>query len=418
MNSLLTYLVQVILISGLMYLFYVIVLKNLTYFKLNRFYLLLTMLFSVVIPMIKIPVNNPVSGISSAIMIDEIVVTSSGQQTLTVANNSPDIITIIYFVISAILLLRIIYGVLSIMRIKSKSERVVISDHRIFVSKSELSPFSIFNNVFVNEKELSVNDSINQILAHEKTHISQYHSLDIIFSEIVCVVLWVNPFFWLIKYNLKSTHEYLADEKVMEQGFEPAGYFMLLFSNVVGIRIGLANNLNQSLTLKRMKMMKKERSPRWMRLAYLLSLPFVATIVFAFSFTNAGANFKSNVNSVNFAVDDTIKSTVKGEIYEEVDEMPVYGNGNEDLFNFIITNVKYPEVSRKSGVQGKVFVSYVVSANGDLADVHVLQGVNDELNAEAVRVISSMGKWNPGKKDGKAVNVKMVIPINFKLDEK
>jgi TonB family protein len=374
------------------------------------------MFLSVVIPLIKIPIYNPVSDISSAIIIDEIVVTSSGQQTLTVANNTPDIITIIYLAIVAILFIRIVFGVFSILRIKRKSKRVVISNYRIYASRSELSPFSIFNNVFINEKELSEDDSINQIIAHEKTHISQYHSVDIIFSELTCVMLWINPFFWIIKYNLKSTHEYLADEKVMEQGFEPAGYFMLLFSNVVGIRIGLANNLNQSLTLKRMKMMKKERSPRWMRLAYLLALPFVAAIVFAFSFTDAGASLNSDLKNVNFAMDDTIKSSVEGEIYEEVDVMPIYGNGQEDLVNFIVKEVNYPEQAKKNGIQGKVFISYVVTSTGKVADVEVLESVNDLLDAEAVRVVSSMKKWSPGKKDGKAVNVKMVMPIMFKLN--
>jgi len=418
MNSLLTYLIQVVLISGLMYLFFILILKNLTYFRLNRIYLLSSFIIAVVVPFIEIPVAESLNGISSAVVIDEIVITSSGNQTLTVSNNSPDIFTIIYLAISAVLFLRILYGVISIIRIRRKSSKQIIDNNIVFASKVELSPFSIFKMVFCFEKELEDEKSIKQILAHERIHISQYHSLDIVFSEIICMLFWINPFFWLLKYNLKSTHEYLADEKVMEQGFEPAGYFMLLFSNVVGMRIGLANNLNQSLTLKRMKMMKKERSPRWLRLAYLITLPFVAAIVFAFSCTDAGANYGAfeKKGSILFPVDDTVKSTVTGEIYEEVDEMPVYGNGQEDLVNFIVKEVVYPEQAKKNGIQGKVFVSYVVTTTGKVADVEVLESVNDLLDAEAVRVVSSMKKWTPGKKDGKAVNVKMVMPIMFKLN--
>lgn len=418
MNSLLTYLIQVVLISGFMYLFYILVLKNLTYFRLNRIYLLSTFIISVVVPFIDIPVAESINGISSAIVIDEIVITSSGNQTLTVSDHTPDTFTFIYLIVSGGLFLRILYGAFSIIRIGRKSKKVFVNGKVVFASPIGLSPFSIFKKVFVHEKELEDEKAVNQILAHENIHISQYHSLDIVFSELLCMLFWINPFFWLIKYSLKSTHEYLADEKVMEQGFEPAGYFMLLFSNVVGMRIGLANNLNQSLTLKRMKMMKKERSPRWLRLAYLLTLPLVAAIVFAFSCTDAGANYGAfeKKGSILFPVDDTVKSTVTGEIYEEVDEMPVYGNGQEDLVNFIVKEVQYPEQAKKNGIQGKVFVSYVVTTTGKVADVEVLESVNDLLDAEAVRVVSSMKKWTPGKKDGKAVNVKMVMPIMFKLN--
>ncbi len=420
MNSLSAYMIQVILISGLMYLFYYLVLKNLTYFRLNRYYLLSAFVLSVVIPLIHIPVKSSVSEIVPYVMLNEIVVGSSGQQSFSVAGTAPDIFRTLYLFVSVLLGFRIIFGFYSIIRIYRKSEKMDFGSLKVYSSEVKISPFSIFNMIFINNEEASDNKSVMQIIAHENTHISQFHSLDIIVSEILCVVFWINPFFWLIKYNLKSTHEYLADEKVMEQGFEPAGYFMLLFSNVVGIRIGLANNLNQSLTLKRMKMMKKERSPRYLRMAYLLTLPFVAAIVFAFSCTDAGAGFKpiekkGNVMSV---ADDTIKTNVTGEVYEEVDEMPVYGKGQQDLVDYIVGEVKYPDDARKKGIQGKVFVSFVVTPKGDVKDVSVVEPVNDLLDAEAIRVVSSMKKWNPGKLNGKAVSVKMVMPIMFKLDDK
>lgn len=417
MNSFSTYMVQVIIISGLMYLFYYLVLKNLTYFRLNRYYLLSAFVLSVVIPLIHIPVKSPVSEIAPYVMLNEIVVSSSGQQSFSTVGSVPDIIRILYLVVSALLGLRIISGFYSIIRIYRKSEKMEFDSLKVYSSEVKISPFSIFNMIFINNEEASDSKSVMQIIAHEKTHISQFHSLDIIVSEMLCVVFWINPFFWLIKYNLKSTHEYLADEKVMEQGFEPAGYFMLLFSNVVGIRIGLANNLNQSLTLKRMKMMKKERSPRYLRMAYLLTLPFIAAIVFAFSCTDAGAGFKPIEKKVNVmsVADDTIKTNFSGLTYEEVDEVPVYGNSDQDLINYIVSEVKYPKSAQENGIEGKVFVSFVITQKGEVKDVSVVEPVNDLLDAEAIRVISSMEKWNPGKLKGSPVNVKMVMPITFKL---
>lgn len=104
-------------------------------------------------------------------------------------------------------------------------------------------------------------------------------------------------------------------------------------------------------------------------------------------------------------------------IYESVDQMPEFPNGGmKGLMQYLSKNVKYPAVARERGVQGRVPVQFVINQDGSITDVTVVGGVDPYLDKEAVRVIKSMPKWRPGKKDGKAVRVKYTVPISFKLN--
>jgi protein TonB len=103
-------------------------------------------------------------------------------------------------------------------------------------------------------------------------------------------------------------------------------------------------------------------------------------------------------------------------VYDSVDVMPEYKGGMKELFAFMGNNVKYPKQSANEGVEGKCMVEFVVTKTGEIKDAKILKGVNDEIDAESLRVINSMPNWTPGKKDGKNVNVKMVLPIAFRLN--
>lgn len=106
---------------------------------------------------------------------------------------------------------------------------------------------------------------------------------------------------------------------------------------------------------------------------------------------------------------------VAGQIAAEPDEMPSFKGGQEGLFKFLQENIKYPEMVKEGEIEGKVYVTFVVDENGKVRDAEVAKGVADELDAEALRVVNAMPDWNPGLKDGKAVAVKMTLPILFKL---
>jgi periplasmic protein TonB len=105
------------------------------------------------------------------------------------------------------------------------------------------------------------------------------------------------------------------------------------------------------------------------------------------------------------------------ETFVIVEKMPEFPGGQAALMQYLSSNIKYPEECRKMGVEGKVFVKFIVDATGNIINVQVLRGVVDGklLEKEAMRVVQSMPKWKPGTQGGKAVSVYFTLPISFKL---
>ena len=116
-----------------------------------------------------------------------------------------------------------------------------------------------------------------------------------------------------------------------------------------------------------------------------------------------------------YTVDAQNKVNEKSDVYRTVDEMPVYPGGNDALRNFIAKNVTYPEKAKKEGIQGKVFVSFVISKKGEVSNAKIERGVSPELDKEALRVINSLPDFKPGKQRGKPVKVFYNAVINFQL---
>lgn len=102
-------------------------------------------------------------------------------------------------------------------------------------------------------------------------------------------------------------------------------------------------------------------------------------------------------------------------VYESVEQMPEYQGGQQELTNFLVKSIRYPLEAHQNGIQGKVFVEFVVGKDGAVKDVKIAKSVDPALDAEAVRVVSNMPKWIPGKEKGKQVAVQYTIPINFAL---
>ena len=103
------------------------------------------------------------------------------------------------------------------------------------------------------------------------------------------------------------------------------------------------------------------------------------------------------------------------QIFQVVEEMPEFPGGLSECMKFLGKNIKYPTISQENGVQGRVIVQFVVNKDGSIVDPVVVRGVDPYLDKEALRVISSMPKWKPGKQRGKAVRVKYTVPVTFRL---
>ena len=104
------------------------------------------------------------------------------------------------------------------------------------------------------------------------------------------------------------------------------------------------------------------------------------------------------------------------DVYQIVEQMPEFPNGQEALMLYIAKQVKYPPEAKKAGAQGRVFIGFIVEPDGSLSDYKVLRGIGYGCDEEALRVVKSMPKWQPGMHRGKAVRVQYLVPVNFKLD--
>ncbi len=152
--------------------------------------------------------------------------------------------------------------------------------------------------------------------------------------------------------------------------------------------------------------MKKPRSG-WLSLLKVLPvLPIIIVLLLAFSCKNSS----KETDPQNLPVSE---KPVKDK--EIADKMPEFKGGHEAMTKYMIENVKYPEEAKKNGIQGKVFVSFTVTKTGKLDNIKVIRTASDLLNAEALRVISSMPDWEPGLSKGTAVDVEITVPIMFRL---
>lgn len=108
-------------------------------------------------------------------------------------------------------------------------------------------------------------------------------------------------------------------------------------------------------------------------------------------------------------------SPVDDIIYEKVDQIPEFTGGMENFMGYLQHNLNYPEIAKKNGTEGKVFVEFVVNKDGTISHVKVIKGIGSGCDEEAAKVIRNSPSWRPGVKDGRAVNTKLVLPISFKL---
>lgn len=397
MNPLVIYIIEVLLASTLLGSFYFLFFRNLTFFRFNRYYLLASLVLPLLFPLITLPISTQVALPNVSVLLDE--VTIGAEPLATSASDSTSILPYLYLAISLILIVRMLIGITSIIKLLKSAHKHTIENTHVYVSPQAVNPFSVFKRIVVSEDTFQEKQSLPSILLHERTHILQLHGLDVFIAESLCALFWFNPIQWLLKKELKSTHEYLADEKVLEQDFDLAGYFMLMFDNIVGRNVGLANNFNQSLNLKRMKMMKKKRSSRFVKVLSMMAMPLImgATIMLT---SQCSTQEENNVDE---------------EVFMVVEQMPKFVGGDQELMNYLRKNIKFPAEAQENGIQGRVYVEFVVSNIGEICNVKILKGVDPILDAEALRVVNTMPDWEPGMQRGKHVNVSYRLPINFTL---
>lgn len=123
-----------------------------------------------------------------------------------------------------------------------------------------------------------------------------------------------------------------------------------------------------------------------------------------------------NLDLSNYSIPEVKEE--REEVFIHVEEMPEFPGGTEALFQYLARNVHYPEIARINGVEGRVFVQFVVNKSGEITQVSILRGVNASLDREALRVVSAMPLWKPGRQNNQPVSVSFTVPINFVLENR
>ncbi|UCG27890.1 MAG: M56 family metallopeptidase [Bacteroidales bacterium] len=439
MNSwILNYFIESGLSLTVLYFFYWLMLRKLTLFSLNRLVLLGAVVFSFLLPLINIsfqgsintvsPLLNIAYRIGTAVSLMGITINADEGQSFFQSFNWTEIIFYGYLLGVTILTLNLINGIRKVwIMAKTKNIRK-FPKYSLVCTDRPFAPFSFMNIIFVNESLIWENQ-LDKIIAHECAHIEQKHTIDVLIMEFFLTLQWFNPIMWFYRRSLKETHEYLADNSVIISGYNKTGYQRLLLDYIKGLKaIELTNNFNKSLIKKRIAMMTKKQSKKSTYLRVILLVPIVLSLFLIFACSKSENPEKEFDSSLNEEIIPVEQSTVQvdqiskvipegEEVFFIVEEMPKFRGEDQEAFReYVRENLKYPESCKTNGISGRVFIQFVVTKDGSIANVNVIRGAHPDLDAEAIRIIETCPpEWTPGIQRGQKVNVAYTFPIVFEL---
>jgi TonB family protein len=398
MNTI-TYFLEANIAIAIIAVFYQLILKNETNFQFQRLFIIGGVVCSLIFPLIQIKSDSSVPSISGLVSytLPEMIVTAE-HTTFELGN----IIVIAYGVISSLVMLRLIWNLSRLAKIWRTNKKRDTNGH------SEIGSFSFLNMMFIDQSYRP--EDKEMIFKHEQVHARLLHSIDIILIEILKVIFWVNPFIYLIRKQITSIHEFQADEFAVKD--VDAEQYCSLLARVAlqSADFPIANHFNNSLTLKRIIMITKEKVKlsRWK----VFSSAAVMVALFVFISCSEQESTTSDTNKPQ-----TLKLSPSGEVFTVVEDSAIPADGLKVFYEKIATTLVYPADARKKGVQGKVLVQFIVNLDGTISDTKVLHGIGSGCDEAALKaVVESNVKWIPGKQGGKDVRMQMVIPINFQID--
>jgi TonB family protein len=163
-------------------------------------------------------------------------------------------------------------------------------------------------------------------------------------------------------------------------------------------------------------MIYKSRSSKWLLGSYVLVFGMISIVALLVS--GCEQKESSEVSEVSQKVAEKKKIDLEGKkIYMVVEQQPEFPGGTIEMFKFLGDHIKYPEAASRANIQGRVFLTFIVTETGEVANIQVLKGIGYGCDEEAIRVLSLFPKWQPAKQDGVPVNVKFNLPINFQLED-
>lgn len=450
-----TYLLQLTVCWAILFMVYYLFLRRETFFKYNRWFLLGGLMLGLLIPLIDwaaLFVHEPdsmgylyVAPIQYQAQQLDIYVSVSEKTSYW-----PYVFLGFYLTGVIVTGSKLIKGLAEIYSLRLGARIIRAENYQLVLTQSLHLPFSFMKSVYWSEELYRESDRRSQILAHELQHVSAWHSLDILFIEVLSIVFWFHPLVYIYRKELREVHEYEADAAACIGSNKKEYGKILLEQARSGLQFSLANHFIYSQLKNRLKMMTRNPSNRRALWKYLMVIPFLALAAMLFSFAQ---HQNSDLNQ-NPVAADTIpqppappppppppvpSSAAIGdkneEIFRVVEEMPRFPGcedmegtseerkrcADEKMLQFLYSNIRYPEIAVRDSVEGQVVVSFIVEKDGRLTGAEILREPGSGTGEEVLRLIEEMNiqkiNWTPGRQRGMAQRVQFILPVKFALRE-
>lgn len=450
------YLIKINVALMLLYGFYRLTVSRDTFFGLRRLTLWLIYAVALMVPALNLEYwvrDTPTMASMANVYADTfypVVVVKAQAPSITWI----DMLLGIYWAGVAVLSLRLVWQLFSIIRLAVISRKQEVEGITVHLLRGEGSPFSFFRWVFMYPSILE-SKQLHEVMVHECTHVSGLHSLDTLFSELFSIACWFNPFAWLMKQEVRMNLEYLADESVLSDGNARKSYqyhLLGLAYRQPKDSTKIANNFNLLPLKKRIKMMNKRRTSEIGKAKYLLFAPLAGALLMVSNIESVAREIGGQVPEVaevqqkaeqalnaDVAVANPMAKaeeakaaelakaeakasdvtapadTTKNVVYDVTETMPQFPGGQGVMMKYLAANIKYPASAVKAKKQGRVIIAFVIQKDGSVTNARIVKSVDPELDAEALRIVKAMPNWTPGTQDGKPVDVNYTIPVVFSL---
>lgn len=384
-----------------------------TFHGLNRTYLLTGSIVALIVPLLPFGMmETPVQGLYMELPVFQVGSDVYGSYNSSIPVN---LYLFVYAMGTLVALWFFFRSVSSMINLLRNSEAEIVLGELVYRSE-DAGPFSFLSLIHL-PKRLSATN-LETILKHEMAHVQLGHSYDVLWLSFLRILFWFNPLLVFYMRSLQEIHEYQADA-LTHISSTKEHYVKVQLDQLFQLpsELSFANSFYNSINLKkRVNMIYSKRTSNWGGMRYLVAIPMLAIIGLLAACTESDLSVPPPPPPPPPPTSELAPPADGNMVYKEVEIMPEFPGGMEEMMKYMMESIQYPKEAEKEGVEGKVFVQFVVGTDGSVSLIEVLRGVHEELDAEAVRVISEMPNWTPGMKDGAKVNVSMVLPISYKLD--
>ncbi len=405
--NLATYLIGSQLAIALLYIMYKALWGRDTFLPLHRGIIVTGIIFALTYPLLP---YLPGLSVSSLLPHDSKLSATLATIAITpdtTVTTSADVMTWLYLAGVTTGIAWLAVRLFSLLHLRRQCRAATIEDTRVLIPPSGKSPFSFFKAIFIPPVDYTP-EMLHHIISHEKAHVSQGHTYDILLGEITCIVGWFNPFAWLLRNEIHLYTEQLADAEAIQATTSAQQYQLHLLQASTGSKYPFGSAFDKQSLPARIKMLNRNTSPCYRKLYYIIALPLAALLIM-------GAQACKKQSSERPQSAREIPPPAVETVYDTCETMPRFPGGEKAMMEFIATNLKYPQQAVKENIQGAVLAEFVIDAEGKATAPQIIRSLSPECDREVIRVINLMPAWTPGQQEGKAVNVKFTIPIMYRL---